>query len=501
MNMRQLLKRLKQLENRVDEQDREIDTLRNENAALRAENAELKAENEKLKELLHQKGDAKKAKAPKFTTNYSVQRNEPGDPNSKTKKKRKSSTGRVPNHLKSDEAGDVIEIHREGIIRNDNICHREQFVWRLIDGKAVRVRYRIFAPADAEHLPVVPGVRNSRSEYGIEILLSLAFLVYWKNNSIDNSCEILEYFTGLVLQKGQADSLLNQLAKDWESEYDDIAKAIAAATILYVDETGWKLGKTHCYTWIFSTMSEAFYEFGVGRGKDVLERILGKDFKGTGITDDYAAYDSIFAEHQLCWAHPLRKAIELALKNPDNAEYQSFMRSLFDLYYEAVRLSKDRRLSVSRCVKAVELQERLVSICVRAKDVVVTENALAKAKKIDPNSTVTKTSESEMKMINLQKQLVEKRSNMFVFVTNPEVEPTNNRSERQARPEANARKLGRTSKTARGAKRRGIILTIFGTIKKRLAKFTLPILTDIVMKSLASGIALFHLLPAKPNSG
>lgn len=222
MKMRQVLKRLKHLEDHAKEQDDAIAALRAENLKLRTENEKLrdeneklKAENTKLKELLREKGDAKKAKTPKFSTNYSVQRNEPGVPNRpKRKKKRKQSNGRIPNSLKSDKADRVEEVHPGGVIRNDNVFHREQFAWRLIDGKAVYEQYLIFAPEDAKELPPVPGVRTSRSEYGIGILLSLAFLVCWKNNSIDNACEILRYFTGLELPKGQADSLLTQLSKD-----------------------------------------------------------------------------------------------------------------------------------------------------------------------------------------------------------------------------------------------------------------------------------------------
>jgi hypothetical protein len=193
----------------------------------------------------------------------------------------------------------------------------------------------------------------------------------------------------------------------------------------------------------------------------------------------------------------LRKAIELALKYPENKEYGQFMRDLFDLYYEAVHLRQDKRLNVSRPQKAAELQEQLASLCVRAGETIVTEKAFEKAKRADANTSVTKTSESEAKMIHLQKQLLEKRSNMFVFVTNTEVEPTNNRSERLARPEAAARKSGRTSKTSQGAKRRGIIMTVFGTLKKRLAEFTLPTLTEVVTQSLTIGIALFNLVHPK----
>lgn len=509
-------KRFKGQKIRVEHQDGENDPLRLENeelkkrldelelkyADLESENNVLKSEIENLKSLLNAKAESKQAKKPEFGVNYSVSRNEPGDPKKeKSKKKRKNSGGRIPHELKSDKADRTEEVHLNGIIRNDNIIHRVQFAWRVIDGKAVYVQYFIFAPVGATELPSVPGVRTSRSEYGIEILLSLAFLVYWKNNSIDNACEIILYFTGLNLSKGQADSLLTQLSNDWESEYDEIAKLIAVATILYVDETGWKIGKKACYAWIFTTMSEAFYEFGVGRGKEVLERILGKKFAGTGISDDYGAYDSIFAQHQLCWAHPLRKAIELALKHPDNEGYQTFMRALFDLYYEAVRLWKDKRLSTSRPQKAAELERKLADICVRAGETVVTEKAYEKAKADDPNTTLCVTSAPEKAMINLQKQLFEKRSNMFVFVVNPEVKPDNNTSERAARPESNARKLGRTSKTESGAKRRSIIVTVFATLKKRLSEFSLPKITEIVSESLASGLALFHLVPAQKRSG
>ena len=143
----------------------------------------------------------------------------------------------------------------------------------------------------------------------LEILITLAFLVYWTGMSIDKARGILAFFTGLQLSKSQADSLLSQLATDWQVEYDAIAELIAAAAILYIDETGWKVGKKSCYTWIFSTLSTVLYKCGVGRGKIVLTEVLGEQFDGIGVTDDYSAYHTQFTEHQLCWAHFLRKAI------------------------------------------------------------------------------------------------------------------------------------------------------------------------------------------------
>ena len=56
----------------------------------------------------------------------------------------------------------------------------------------------------------------------------------------------------------------------------------------------------------------------------------------------------------------------------------------------------------------------------------------------------------DAKFVLLQNELVNHAENLFVFVLHPEVEATNNRSERQARAEAMARKATRTSKTENG---------------------------------------------------
>ena len=282
--------------------------------------AELKDTNKNLEEALKNKSDSKASKKPNL--NYGIDRNQPTAQKKKKKRKRKPSTGRVPDAKKFVKADGTQDIYPTNTKRSDCVLRDEQGVWRLIDGQAKYIHYRIYAPANAKTLPKIPGVRNSRSEYGIEIIIALAFLVYWIGISMDNACKVFHFFTGLVLSKGQADSLLHQLASDWEIEYKNIAALIVNAAILYVDETGWKVGKKNLYTWIFSTMSEVLYKVGVGRGKDILDEILGGQFAGTGVSDDYAAYDSVFSKHQLCWAHPLRKALELSLRNPKNKEYK-----------------------------------------------------------------------------------------------------------------------------------------------------------------------------------
>ncbi|MCP4900463.1 MAG: transposase [bacterium] len=433
---------------------------------------ELEREIEELKKLLVEKAKSKEAKPPKEATNYSVDRHER---KRRKRRRRKKSTGRRPKDVKRDLATQTIDLYWYGADRKTCVLRREQFVWRLIDGKAQYVHYRIFDEPESTDLPPVDGVRNGKCEYGLEILITLAYLVYWTGLSIDKACGILAFFTGLELSKAQADSLLSQLAADWQIEYDAIAELVVAAAILYIDETGWKVGKRSCYTWIFSTLSSVLFKCGVGRGKAVLTDVLGEHFDGIGVTDDYSAYQSQFTEHQLCWAHFLRKAIALSLRNPDNRQYKRFLKSLFAIYYDAVRFSRDRRLSAGRQAKVNKLQSRIRMICRRY------------GEELDDAGPA-----DDAKFVRLQNELVDNTEKLFVFVLHPEVEATNNRSERQARSEAMARKAARTSKTEKGAKRRGVIMSVLASLSKRLEHFTLDSVLSEINHWFATGRSVFQ---------
>ena len=76
-------------------------------------------------------------------------------------------------------------------------------------------------------------------------------------------------------------------------------------------------------------------------------------------------------------------------------------------------------------------------------------------------------------LILFQRELANNVHCLFVFVAHPEVEPTNNRSERNARREAEIRKGAHTSKSDSGAKRRSIIVTVLASLQARIVRFTL----------------------------
>ena len=85
---------------------------------------------------------------------------------------------------------------------------------------------------------------------------------------------------------------------------------------------------------------------------------------------------------------------------------------------------------------------------------------------------------------------------LFVFVENPEVDGTNNQSERDLRREAQVRKLGNTSKSDRGTLRRATIISVFGSLSRRLVSVTLSSMLDLVLTAHQLGGSLFNI--AKP---
>ena len=99
---------------------------------------------------------------------------------------------------------------------------------------------------------------------------------------------------------------------------------------------------------------------------------------------------------------------------------------------------------------------------------------------------------SDARPIRLQNELVNGLEALFVFVVHPQVEPTNNRSERNVRREAEVRKGGRTSKTQAGAKRRGVIMTVLASLNTRFPAFTLQSLLDEIARWAENGISLFQ---------
>jgi transposase len=421
---------------------------------------------------VRREGQSSDSACPKPAASYSLD----AEQQRRRHRRRKKSPGRRPTELKFAAAERFQDIYPPGVRHDECQLVRERAVWRLEDGRAVRVGYRIFAgPGGIE--PAIPGV-TPRCEYGLEILIVLAFLVYIIGISLDKACAVLGFFCQLPLAKSQADALLRQLAQHWQGEFDILCELIAHAAVVYLDETGWKVGSVGCSLWAFASQCQRVFLFGCHKDDATLDQMLPPDvFQGIGVSDDASVYRDRFVRAQKCWAHLLRKAIRLALLYPRKKSYQRFLDQLLELYRAAQRVAEDGRLGAAgRQERVTDLENRLYDLC-RPYEQEATPQMQAHER--DFHNLV-----NELLRLMLAGEL-------FTFVLHPQVEPTNNCMERLLRGPALDRKVGRTNQTPGGAHRRSVIVSVLESLRANLEQFTLASVLEEVGWWLTEGLSLF----------
>lgn len=402
------------------------------------------------------------------------------------KKQKSARRGRLPTEDKLAEATRFEDVFPAQAKPRECVLSRTRVAWRIIDGRAVRVAYRVHRREHRSDAPAVPGLLP-RGEYGLEIVVLVAFLVYVVRVSLDQACALLQFFCGLPIEKSQADALLNQLAGHWQADFDALCELIALAAVVYLDETSWKINAAGCSLWALQSPLHTVLKFGCRKDDATLDTLLPPDvFAGIAVSDDAAVYRGRFAQAQKCWAHLLRKAIQLTLLYPEKRHYQTFLDDLLMVYREAKRAQQDGRLSAAgRERQAERLENRIWDVAV-------------------PHQKIWESPRTpdERDFANLVQELFRLVADgeLFTFVRHPEVEPTNNVSERELRGPALCRKTGRTNKTPRGAHRQSVISSVLRSLQKYLPAFTLKDVVTEVLSWPKRGLSLFRRQLAQTKS-
>jgi transposase len=217
----------------------------------------LEAANQRIEELEKQCGGTPTAKVDEpFSTRAEEQRQEARG-KKRPRRKPKGRRGRVSTDDKVAQAERTESVFPEGVPPTACWLSHVRPVWRLEDGRAVLVAYQIYR-GPGNRYGQIPGVLG-RSEYGLEIVTEIAYLVYLVGLSFDKVCHLLNFFQDLRLRKSQANTLLYQLARDWEREFDALCTLLADSLVVHADETRWSLNSV----WAFLSEKARVLLFGV----------------------------------------------------------------------------------------------------------------------------------------------------------------------------------------------------------------------------------------------
>ena len=178
----------------------------------------LDAAYKRIEELENRLGEPPSAKLDEPFSTRAEEKRQEARGKKKRQRKPKGRRGRVSTDDKIRQAERTEAVFPEGVSPDACSLSHVRPVWRLENGRAVLVAYQIYR-GPGNRYGKIPGVLG-RSEFGLEIVTEIAYLVYVVGLSFDKVCLLLSFFQNLRLRKSQADALLYRLSRQWEHEFD-----------------------------------------------------------------------------------------------------------------------------------------------------------------------------------------------------------------------------------------------------------------------------------------
>lgn len=232
--------------------------------------------------------------------------------------------------------------------------------------------------------------------------------------------------------------VIRQVAKKLKEPYYEIIKQIRSSNVVYIDETQYKLNGETWWLWTFVCEGVVLYVIRKSRSKEVVEEILGKEYRGIISCDGWKTYESFSDKLQRCWAHLLRESHHLKEEYKDFEQYHIILNNLFDKIIEI-------RLKPPDINARIELVDEM-------------------------KNTLLQTAKSMSGYINFKKFATKIENGInywFTCVEHLEIEPTNNFAEQALRELIVQRKIMGGLRSEKGAETLEIISTMIATWKKQ----------------------------------
>lgn len=245
----------------------------------------------------------------------------------------------------------------------------------------------------------------------------------------------------IKLTDGEIANILETNSNKLLDEYQKIDQRINKQEGTHYDETTYKNQKTvngGNYAWVKTgtETSDLILKVGQTRGIGNAEKLKGENNK-VAITDDYGAYKNLFENHQLCWAHPLRKFRDLkdsqSLTKIQHDNCKSTYEKFAKLFKETEKINEtplsNKQKHKSKLFKKMEI--------------------ISKIKKNDPS-----------KLITYKETLNSNIKKYFTCLDFEKIPMTNNKAERSFRHLVLKRKTSFGVKTDKGAKTLEILYSV-----------------------------------------
>ena len=295
------------------------------------------------------------------------------------------------------------------------------------------------------HAPFPSGIVNDVN-YGPSVK-ALAFLLNnYYNVSIAKTKQCISDITKRVINisTGTICNLSSEFSVATRAERAKIFSLLTHSDVLYSDATVSNINGKRKAVILCTNKEQVLYQHLDHKGHSGLSQSPVKNFEGILIHDHDKSYYSYGSSHQECLAHVLRYLIG-AIESEPNLKWHKQMHKLLQ---KMIHTAKKNKSGIPKD-KIKTLTEQYVSLL---------DLAAEEYKKHPPNNDFTDG-------FNLYKRLRDYQDNHLYFLSHPEIDFTNNISERQLRKFKRKQKQAVVLRSDTGGQRICDALTIIETAK------------------------------------
>jgi len=285
--------------------------------------------------------------------------------------------------------------------------------------------------------PEAPNVLP-HARLGLNLMLFVMYLRVGMRLPINKIQEFLQTIFNIHLSQGELILISHQLARAFGPYYKHLELLLKIAKVKYTDTTGWRTEAKNYTAWVFITTGAVLYKITRRAKAEIPLKIFGTKQQGNVLGIDRIVTNRSLAKKagftpQFCWSHVLEDSRGLAKNFGREGKYAH--RKLKQIFADAKSLDHQ---GTWEQVKKLE------------------EKILALNKKKYFHSTVRKW---------VKNLAVRDLHGLFIFVTNPAVDSTNNISERELRKLVIHRKISNGSRSVAGAETIATLYSVIETLK------------------------------------
>jgi transposase len=289
-------------------------------------------------------------------------------------------------------------------------------------------RFKAMAPQGLE-----PG-----SPFGPNLRALVVYLRFTQGVGFERLSGLMRDLMGLEISEGALVNILKAARHPFSAASQVIRARLLAGSVICSDETGVRVGKRSWWLWVFHNGQDAYFQTHPRRGKIAVEQFLGEARPDFWVSDRFSAQKGWAKKrHQICLAHLIRDT-QFVIDEGD----QVFAPGLRHLIGRACRIGRRRPRLADASLKIY--RARLEA-------------------ELDTLLTLTPNHPAGVKWQSTIKNL---RPHLFIFMTNRDVPPTNNGSERALRPCVTFRKITNGFRSKWGAYEYADIRTVIETARR-----------------------------------